>query len=196
MDEQWKVIPGFDEYEISNIGRVKSKPKLIRNGNGYYISKEIIMKPIISKGYHLVSLRCGDSKKKIYVHRLVAMAFIPNPENKPFINHKDNNPQNNNVDNLEWCTPKENTQWMIKQNRNKRTKEWLDNLHKSQRGTYKAVKGINMITGEVIVFENLNSVKTKGFQPSCVCNCCKGTRKSHAGYLWEYMEGTAWHPQS
>lgn len=195
MDEQWKVISGFDGYEVSNMGRVKSKSKLKKNGNGYSVTHELIMRPVVTKGYHSVSLRCGNVKKKMYVHRLVAMAFIPNPENKPFINHKDNNPQNNNVDNLEWCTPKENTQWMVKNGRNKRTKEWLDNLHESQSRTYKAVKGTNMSTGEVVIFENLNSVKTKGFQPSCVCNCCKGIRKSHAGYLWEYMEGTVWHPQ-
>lgn len=187
MEEEWKVVEGFDLYEISNMGRLKSKPRLRKNGVGIYLTRERIMNPSLIKGYPSVVLKQDGKSKRFYVHQLVAMAFIPNPSEKPFINHIDNNPQNNNISNLEWCTPKENSEWMSKQGRNKRTESWLDKLHKSQEKTYKGVKGTSIKTGEVLVFDNLNEVRKKGFQPSCVCNCCKGIRKTHAGYTWEYI---------
>ncbi len=175
-NEQWKVIPGFDSYEISNTGKIRS-----------HVRKEIIMKPADNGvGYLRVVLHQNDKKRSVYVHRLVASAFVENPDNKPLINHIDNNPLNNNADNLEWCTYKENSEWMVAQGRNKRTTEWLSNLHQSQRKFYKPVIGTNVKTGEKIRFEYLNDVAKLGFQPSCVCNCCKKIRDSHKGYRWDY----------
>jgi hypothetical protein len=172
----WKDVEGYEGlYAVSDTGLVRGQ-----NGN--------IMAPLSTgNGYWQVYLRNKGNKKKAFIHRLVAKAFIPNPENKPFINHKDNNPSNNSVENLEWCTPKENVDWMRKQGRNKRTESWLNNLHKAQEKDYKAVRGTNIKTGEVLEFKFLNSVREMGFQPSCVCDCCKGKRTTHAGYRWEYV---------
>ena len=101
ISEVWKPIEGFDGYQISNLGNVKS----------YRTGVELIMR--LSKdddGYMVVTLACGKGRRKnMKVHRLVAMAFIPNPEEKPHINHIDYNRSNNHVENLEWVTPKENT---------------------------------------------------------------------------------------
>lgn len=119
MKEIWKNIIEWEGcYKISNLGRVKS---LVRKG----VTKEKILKPLKigpNKNYfYLHVILCnkinGRVDKRISIHRLVCMAFIPNPLNKPHINHKDNNPLNNNVNNLEWCTPKENTQHAAKQKR-------------------------------------------------------------------------------
>lgn len=187
--EQWRVIPEFDLYEVSNFGRIKSKPRTRKNGQGYYQTKEVILNGSDTKGYRSITLKQDGKSKRFYIHRLVAMAFIPNPERKPFINHKDNNPSNNRAENLEWCTPQENTDWMIAQGRFKRNSQWLERLHKSQEKYYRAIKATNILTGETLFFKCINETKIQGFQPSCVCNCCNGKRKAHAGYYWEYMEG-------
>lgn len=174
--EQWKVIEGFDLYEISNTGKIRNQ-------------KGKILKPVDNgKGYLKFTLKHDGRNKREYVHRLVAAAFISNPENKPCVNHIDNDPSNNCVENLEWCTHQENMNWMNKQNRAKRTPEWIENLHKAQEETYVAVIGENIKSGEKIYFSKLNDVKKEGFQPSCVCDCCKGKRgrTQHKGYRWKY----------
>ena len=116
--EKWKDIPGYEEYySVSTYGRVLAKFRLVKftdkNGNEQWkrVESHLLNDKKRGKGgYVSVSLR-GDnyfSTNKFYVHRLVAMAFIPNPDNLPIINHKDENPRNNNVENLEWCTHKYN----------------------------------------------------------------------------------------
>ena len=150
-----------------------------------------ILTPIDNgRGYMKVELKHNGKKRKAYVHRLVAEAFIENPNNKPFVNHIDNNPSNNFVDNLEWCTHQENVDWMNIQGRAKRTEQWLEHLHASQEKTYKGVVGTSILTGEKIYFTKLNDVRKFGFQPSCVCYCCKGMRgvTQHKGYRWTYED--------
>jgi hypothetical protein len=99
--EDWKSIDGFDGYFVSSFGNIKSvKPK------PYGVR---ILKPADNKGYSAVALYRKDRKvKRFFIHRLVAMAFIDNPKNKPFINHINANPKDNRVENLEWCTQVEN----------------------------------------------------------------------------------------
>lgn len=105
-EEIWKDIPDYEGlYQVSNLGRVK---RIIFTNNKYNFEKETILKGWITRGYRYVSLCNNGFSKKYRVHRLVAEAFIPNPDNLPMINHKDENKQNNNAKNLEWCTQKEN----------------------------------------------------------------------------------------
>lgn len=93
MDEIWKSIN--DRYSVSNLGNIKSN----------YANKEKILSPYKNHdGYLMVDLRSPGKRKSISVHRLVAIAFIPNPNNLPEVNHKDEDKTNNRVDNLEWCT--------------------------------------------------------------------------------------------
>ena len=110
-NEIWKDIEGYEGlYQVSTYGNIKSLPKVRRNGTGTYIQKERLLKPSnTSTGYKKVEL-CKDGKRKGFkVHRLVAIAFIPNPDNKPEVNHIDGNKINNNIDNLEWVTSSEKT---------------------------------------------------------------------------------------
>lgn len=106
MKEIWRDIEGYEGlYQVSNIGRVKS---LMFRNNKYSISREKIMACTIRSGYYVLVLRKNKERKSEQVHRLVAKAFIPNPNNLLIVNHKDFNRRNNNVQNLEWCTQKQN----------------------------------------------------------------------------------------
>jgi len=96
MEEIWKDIECYSGYKISNLGRVKSYRK---DTNGYLMSPAKT-----ALGYYQVELQTGGKYKGKTIHRLVAQAFIPNPNNYPQINHKDEDKSNNKVDNLEWCT--------------------------------------------------------------------------------------------
>ena len=98
MEEIWKVIDGAPQYLISSFGRVKSLKR----------KEEKILSERKVNGYKVVGINFGKKRKQVKVHRLVAIAFIPNPEQKDQINHIDGNKQNNNVTNLEWCTRQEN----------------------------------------------------------------------------------------
>src|SRR5690349_10770023 len=104
--EIWKTISGYGQlYKISNFGRVKSLSKS---------NEEAILKAGKTKGYYHIVLKYNDNRKNYRIHRLVAEYFIPNTENKPFVNHKDGDKSNNHWTNLEWCTAKENTRHAIK----------------------------------------------------------------------------------
>lgn len=108
--EEWRDVVGYEDYYmVSNLGNVKSKDRLRRNSKGEYIQKGRILKQSsTTTGYKKVELCVNGTSKSFKVHRLVGMAFIPNNDNKPFINHIDGNPLNNRFDNLEWVTNREN----------------------------------------------------------------------------------------
>lgn len=113
MSEIWKDIKGFDNYRISNYGRVQSCTKIKDYLNCVIIYENIvILNPWDDgRGYKKVSLFKNKKRINKKVHRIVAETFLPNPNNYPIINHKDENPSNNHVDNLEWCTYKYNSNY-------------------------------------------------------------------------------------
>lgn len=163
--EQWKDIViekggityNFTgKYQVSTLGRIRS---LNYNKTG---EVKILKQTKNKNGYWYINLTDGKTKS-FYVHRLVATAFIPNPNNYSEVNHKDVNPSNNSVDNLEWMPHKENTEY-------------------SQN---KAVRCIN--TGQV--FESAKHAATElGISRSGICYCCQGKLKTSGGFMWEYVE--------
>lgn len=110
MCEIWKDVVGYEEYyEVSDLGRVRTKPHLRKGIQGDYVQKAIIRKPYLSKnGYLVLNLSKSGQIHTKCIHRLVAEAFIPNLQNLPVINHIDGNKTNNNASNLEWVTQKDN----------------------------------------------------------------------------------------
>lgn len=113
MEEIWKPTHIESEfYEVSNMGQVRVKDRLINIGawGGTELRKgKILSKVTDIRGYHKVVMRIDGKPKKVTVHKLVSLAFIPNEHNKPAINHIDGDKTNNRVSNLEWVTNKENT---------------------------------------------------------------------------------------
>ena len=146
--EKWKPIIGFDGYQVSSLGRIKSTRKIVKKyaykSKGVYEPIEFITKTIIRKtqlnnnGYEIVGL---SKQKKIHwlsVHRLVASAFLPNPLKKPCVNHKNFNRKDNRVENLEWCSHAENVDYSY------------ENISRANRENIKHFRRVRCIeTGEI-----------------------------------------------
>lgn len=163
----WKKIAGFPMYEVSNTGEVRSNTS---HGKGKLLSKLLWG----SNGYYQVTL--GRERHREQIHRLVAMAFIPNPLGKKFVNHIDGNKLNNNVDNLEWVTPSENSKHAT------RTK--LTPLPPRQDKKVRCVE-----TGEVFK-SAVVAGKATGANSGHIIQCCrhKPHYKTSGGYHWEYVK--------
>lgn len=124
--EIWKQINGFPQYEISMLGNVKKNGKLLNVG-------------INQSGYYRINLYIGRKAYTNTIHRLIALHFIPNPNNYPILNHIDGNKLNNSLDNLEWCTYSHNTQHAYD---NKLMKAKSCELHGRSKLTKENVSGI------------------------------------------------------
>ena len=179
--ENWKFINA--NYEVSDKGNIKS---VNYRGTG----KSAIRKQSISKnGYMRVILSDNGKNKTYFVHRLVAAAFIPNPENLPEIDHIDGNRANNHADNLRWVTAKENCNNPITKSR----------LHKKigvymtgrLGGLHQRAKEIAMYSACGDLIKTFLSVKDAqretGLNDSNIIKCCKGIKKTCGGYIWAYV---------
>lgn len=167
--ELWKDIEGYEGlYQISNHGRVKSL-------NYNHTCCEQILVPVKHHtNYLTISLYKNGVKQLKLIHRLVANAFIENPNNYSCVNHKDENKLNNDVENLEWCTHKYNSNYGT---RNKRI---------SEKGRIM----VNQYTLDGVLIKTWNSLteisKTLHIPIGNICECCKGVYKTTHGYIWKY----------
>jgi hypothetical protein len=178
--EKIKPINGYEEeYKVSNRGYVISLPRLIFNGKGYFLSKQkILTGSVTDKGYIRVELE----GKSYTLHRLVATSFIPNPENKPQINHIDGNKTNNCVSNLEWCTNSENQLHAYKYGLNKPSEKAGKDKRK--------VCQLDKDTNEVIrVFDSIaDAGRYINTRSSNISSVCKGLRNTCGGFKWGYFD--------
>lgn len=159
--EVWKEIPNYNEYQVSNYGRIKNK------------NTEKILKSYKRKdGYLKIELNKEKNNKTFYIHRLVAEAFIPNPNNLIFVNHKDENKSNNCVSNLEWCTRAYNNNYGT---RGKRIGNSL-NMKVNQYD----------LSGKFI--RQWESIKkaTETLKIRNISQACRNIRKQAGGFIWKY----------
>lgn len=168
MKEIWKDIAGYEGlYQVSNFGRVKSL-----NYNKTGISKCLVPKK--NNSYNMVCLCKGGVHKYVSIHRLVANAFIPNPENKLEVNHIDGNKSNNLISNLEWVTSSENTRHAI------------DKLgHNPRKWSKTPVKCVE--TGEIFETQ-IEAARVYHTSQGAIGNSARGNRPKAGGHHWVFTD--------
>ena len=122
--EEWRDIPGLEgRYQVSNDGRIRSVERFFdTGGRGTRTIRSQVKKPrTTNQSYFFVMIWIGCAYKRFYIHRCVALAFIPNPEGKEIVNHLDRNRQNNDLSNLEWATASENVRHWQEDERQKKS---------------------------------------------------------------------------
>jgi len=148
--EIWKDIAGFENYyQVSNFGRVKRKKHFIEceNGNKRFFKEKILFYKKNEKGYIRVHLRSKLKDSMYAVHRIVAEAFIPNPDRKETVNHKDFNKENNYVENLEWMTISENIKHAVVNSRYKSAN--LKKRHRTKNNTSSIYNGVSFDNSQI-----------------------------------------------
>ena len=159
----WKDVENFDNYEVNENGEVRHK------------KKQTILKHSIDRGYHKVLLRKGSVSLKTGVHRLVAKAFLPNPNNYKEVNHIDENKENNCVANLEWCDRKQNISHSIK----------------SQKFKVTPVAQYDNENNLIKIYSSCSEAeKETGIPKTHICKCVlkRYGFKSAGGYIWRSVE--------
>lgn len=162
MQEIWKDIKEYEGlYQVSNLGKVKS------------LKRNKIITPKLIHSYFSVILYNKKNYKNFRIHRLVAQAFIPNPNNYPQVNHIDGNKLNNSVNNLEWCTQSHNMKEAYRIGLEKPKKMTINQYDLS--GNF--IKMWNSIKDVEVFYNNRH-----------ISDCCKGKRKTACGYIWRYAD--------
>ena len=164
--EQWKFVPEFEGlYEVSNHGNVRSKTGVLKPYAAY-------------KGYLYIDLYNGSkkSRKKFSVHRLVALVWVPNPDNKPEIDHINGINTDNRAENLRWVTRSENCS-----NENTRYKNGVTRRKKVNQYTLDGELVKTWLSASEIYRET-------GYAQGNVSQCCRGEKKQMYGFVWRYVD--------
>lgn len=181
MEEQWKDIENYEGlYQVSNLGRVRSLDRLVRNYNRWHIEHTKLIKGVVLKqstdkyGYKRVYLSKYGCEKFVLVSRLVAKAFIPNPQNLPEVNHKSEVKTDNCVENLEWCDGE--------YNRNYGTRAIRAAKKRRKPVIQSTLDGVQIMCWFSVTdaSNNTNTAITG------ISHCLKGKRNKAGGFKWKY----------
>lgn len=185
--EIWKDIPGYEGvYQASNLGRIRGLDRTDISGRKW---RGKILTQCVCKGYKKVGLNHNRVNKQYFVHRLVALAFLPKPEGYDQINHKDENPFNNKVENLEWCD------YLYNRNFGSRNEKAAISQSKRLKGIIpkanpqKPAAKISTASGEILeTFVSASEAARKcGLSESKISMACRGLRNTAGGYKWKYL---------
>ena len=184
--EVWKDVVGFEGlYRVSDKGKVHSVAR--KDSIGRKCGERMLTPRYDKDGYLRVTLHKNGKHKTRFIHRLVAGAFVPNPNGYSEINHRDENKVNNYANNLEWCTREYNNNYGTRSGR-------------SAQAQSKKVRAVNVKTGEVLTFNSTREAGRKGYDQGGVAKACRGVYKGRAGklvggdgrtykgYRWSYEE--------
>ena len=156
--------------EMKDIKDYEGLYAITKNGNVWSYKSKKYLKPTLARGYQKVALYKDGKKKDLYIHRLVAEAYIPNPEKKPQVNHLDENKLNNSVSNLEWATAKENSNYGTR----------------TERSNKKRSKPVYCVELDRVFDGISQAARELDLNKKHICDCCKGRYKTHGGYHWQY----------
>lgn len=181
--EKWRPVDGHTDYEVSNLGRVKSLPRIVRCGPepGTRKIKGKILKSqtVHDTGYEQIEL----NGVRHSVHRIVASAWCDGYFDGAVVDHINRNRSDNRAENLEWVTTKEN----IARSTASEARIWLGK-RSADHPTSKAVISTCISTGEETYWPSAMDAVRDGFDSGCISRTCRGLARSHAGYFWRYAE--------
>ena len=183
-NECWRWVPSYEGlYQVSTRGRVRSVDRWVdgKNGSKQFREGRILKTQRNDWGYLEVELYRDGKRRTFLVHRLVAEAFIPNPENKPEVNHLNEQKDMNFAENLSWATRKENNAWGTGNKRRAASK--------INGSLSKPVQAVGPKTGVVVMeFPSMMEAERNGFHSGAISECCRGKRRTHRGFAWSYKE--------
>lgn len=179
--EYWKDIKGYEGiYQVSNHGRVRSLNRT--DSIGRIISGRILSYSLSGSGYRQLALSKNDKVRYFQIHRLVAEAFIPNPNNLPCVNHKNENKTDNRVENLEWCDKRYNLNYGTAK----------DKLIQSLTNNPKTSRKIEQysLNGDILKsYPSLREAeRTTNVPHQNIHKCCIGKYRYAGGFVWKYAD--------
>lgn len=187
IEEEWRDVKGYEgKYMVSNIGRILSKGRSIRTGTGHRLTKDLVMTNMLSRyGYPTILLSDTSGKKLKTIHRLVASAFIPNPDNKPCVDHINTIKLDNRVGNLRWATHKENVLNTVTR---KKKSDTFNSKINAGEWVNKPVNQIDLVSGNIVssFISIKEAMRVTGIDNTLIGKCAKGIFRTAGGYGWEF----------